>query len=256
MAWLFGGVCAAFVSMRKRNGFVISDLHLFAKRSDGQDLFDSVRAKIAAVDVLVLNGDTFDFRWSQLAGEEETIAEAIRWLTALIGGLRVDQRLYVLHGNHDCHAGFAHALDELSATEPRLVVEPRHLILGRNMFLHGDGANWRMDRAGLDRFRDQWSRDRARGNIAARVYGFTDAIGVSKVFHRFYFPTGKTIQRIAFHLDEVQPDWRGEVESVFFGHTHCPFEGIEKDCIRFSNTGSGIRGMGFAPLDFEFESVD
>ncbi len=242
--------------MKMLSGFVLSDLHLFAVRSDGQALFDSVYEAIKAADVLVLNGDTFDFRWSHFQAEEKTIAEAIRWLTAFIVGMNTDQRLYFLHGNHDCHAGFVRALNELSVSESRLVVEERHLILGNNIFLHGDGANWKMDQVALNEFRQNWSNDRPRGKVAARVYDAIDAVGISKAFHRIYFPAGKTIQRITYHLDDAQPEWRSEIECVFFGHTHCPFENIKKDGIRFSNTGSGIRGMGFAPMKFEFESPE
>jgi len=240
--------------MKKQSGFVLSDLHLFAGRSNGHALFDSVRNKIEAADVLVLNGDTFDFRWSHFPTEEKTIAEAIRWLVGLIDRLKVDQHLYFLQGNHDCHSTFTELLVDLSVSENRFIVEDRNLILGNKLFLHGDGANWKMDQAALDKFREQWSRDRPRGRFAARAYHLVDAAGISKAFHRVYFPIEKTIQRITFHLDQVQPDWRDEIEAVYFGHTHCPFENFEKDEISFFNTGSAIRGMGFAPQVFDFEA--
>lgn len=239
--------------MNTRSGFVLSDLHLFAGRSDGHSLFDSVRPKIEAADVLVLNGDTFDFRWSQFDTEEESVTEAIAWLAELVDGMSQDQQIYFLQGNHDCHLGFIEALGDLSKSEERIIVEERHLVLGRNLFLHGDPANWKMDQASLSKFREQWRRDRSRGKVAARIYEAVDALGISKAFHHVYFPTEKTIQRIEFHLDDAFPNWREEIDAVYFGHTHCPFEDFDKDGVRFFNTGSGLRGMGFVPQAFEFE---
>ncbi len=238
--------------MISQRGLVLSDLHLFAGRSDGHALFDSVRSEIGEVDVLVLNGDTFDFRWSHFSDERKSIDEALLWLNELIVSLRSDQRVHFLHGNHDCLDAFSDELNELEKFEEKLIVDERMLTLGENLFLHGDGANWNMDRVALDRFREKWSRDQPRGKVAARSYEAVDALGISKAFHRIYFPAGKTIQRIAFHLDDVKPDWRSETESVYFGHTHCPFENIGHEGVRFFNTGSAIRGMGFAPQRFEF----
>lgn len=240
--------------MTTQRGIVLSDLHLFAGRSDGQALFDSVRSQIEEVDVVVLNGDTFDFRWSYFADEERSIDEALRWLDVLLGSMRRDQCLHFLHGNHDCLEAFVNELTVLDQSEEKLTVDERILTLGNRLFLHGDGANWKMNGNALDQFRDEWSRDRPRGKMAARSYDAVDALGISKAFHRLYFPAEKAIRRIAYHLDEVKPDWRTEMEAVYFGHTHCPFENIGHDGVSFFNTGSAIRGMGFAPQRFEFSS--
>ncbi|MEN8773858.1 MAG: hypothetical protein ABF379_09885 [Akkermansiaceae bacterium] len=59
-------------------GLVISDLHLFAGRSDGAVLFKGIQSQLKSVDLLVLNGDTFDFRWSHANNEEKCIAAAIQ----------------------------------------------------------------------------------------------------------------------------------------------------------------------------------
>ena len=47
-------------------GMAVSDLHLFAYRSAGEEYFNSLRPQLNATDILVLNGDIFDFRWSTL----------------------------------------------------------------------------------------------------------------------------------------------------------------------------------------------
>jgi hypothetical protein len=62
------------------------------------------------------------------------------------------------------------------------------------------------------------------------------------------------VARIAHYLEEALPEWRGKVGDCYFGHTHLPFRDHEHEGVRFHNTGSGICGMGFEPLEFEFES--
>ncbi len=241
--------------MKHQTGTVLSDLHLFAGRSEGQALFDSIRAKIEKADVLVLNGDTFDFRWSQFTDEEESITEAVKWLTSLLGELRGDQHLYFLQGNHDCLGNFTQRLNQLQKTEAKFTVEPEILTLGDKLFLHGDGANWRMNGEEFEAFRAKWSRDKPKGKVAAASYHAIDALGISKGFHRLYFPALTTIKRITYHLDQVMPGWRSKTAAVYFGHTHCPLSNIKLDGINFFNTGSGIRGMGFAPQSFKFTTT-
>ena len=59
---------------------VVSDLHLFARRSDGLNQIGSLRERLLETDVLVLNGDIFDFRWSTHSEHAHSIREAIQWL--------------------------------------------------------------------------------------------------------------------------------------------------------------------------------
>jgi len=58
-------------------GIVLSDLHLFARRSQAADCMHRLRTELATVRVLVLNGDIFDFRWSTLRDLETTVAAAL-----------------------------------------------------------------------------------------------------------------------------------------------------------------------------------
>jgi UDP-2,3-diacylglucosamine hydrolase len=58
-------------------GLVISDLHLFSPRSKAVELLVGIQEKLASADVLVLNGDIFDFRWSTLPDTQATIVAAL-----------------------------------------------------------------------------------------------------------------------------------------------------------------------------------
>ena len=228
-------------------GLVVSDLHLFSRRSEAEQLAAGL---FEDVEILVLNGDTFDFRWSELPNEEATIDSAIAWLQQLLDQFQGASIHYIL-GNHDCLTGFRERLEKLAKHEPALSVHEFQLRLGRNLFLHGDSANWRMDERALRRFRDAWSRDTPRGRVAKALYGAVDAAGFSRGFHHLYFPPSRSARRVAIHLGDVLPTWRDEFDHCFFGHTHLPFTKLDLDGVQFHNTGSAIRKMGFLPLRFQ-----
>lgn len=235
-------------------GIVVSDLHLFSRRSDGEQYFQKLEPELSASDALVLNGDTFDFRWSHHPTEIDSIEAALGWLEA-IHERHPSLTIHFLLGNHDCLANFHREISTWSADRPNFQLIPDRLILGRNLFLHGDCTNRRMDGEALGRFRETWSRDRPRGRFASRTYAIADSLGISRRFHDWYFPEALTLRRLAHHLDHVMPGWVERVDHCYFGHTHRPFTGVRRGPVQFSNTGSGIQGMGFRPCSFTWKEA-
>jgi len=235
-----------------RRGLVVSDLHLFARRSQGAAHFESLHDKLRSVDVLVLNGDIFDFRWSTLPGETATIAAALDWLCALADRHRHCQ-IHFIHGNHDCLITFRDKLVALAATMPRLQCHTNELRLSSALFLHGDCANRKMDVAGLRRRRARWERTMPGGNFSCVAYIAIDRLGITRRSHEWIFPRKRTVRRIAHYLDRAAPDWRRHTRDCYFGHTHLPFSHYHYDGVAFHNTGSAIqvRGLGFNPLFFD-----
>lgn len=227
----------------------MSDLHLFSRRSDGEKLWERIDEIRGDAEVLVLNGDTFDFRWSHFPDESEALAAALEWVERLAGGGRWKKVHYIL-GNHDCLGGFVDGLKEVCSEHECLAWHEFHLQLGRCLFLHGDCTNRRMGADDLMRFRAGWSKDRPRGALSKALYDGVDALGVSKMFHELYFPKERTVARLSHYLSLAYPAWREDVDHCYFGHTHRPFSGHEHGGVVFHNTGSGIRGMGFRPLSF------
>lgn len=230
-------------------GLVVSDLHLFARRSEGMARFDAMRAELEAVEWLVLNGDTFDFRWSTLRGQEATVAAALAWLRELADELPRCE-IHFVFGNHDCLAGFDEALAGLAAVLPWLRPHADALQLGSSLFLHGDCAHSEMDARRFNRYRAAWRRDRQRGPWGASAYAWADRLGLTRLAHQWHFPRRETVRRIAFYLDQTRPRWRRETRHCYFGHTHLPFTSYAHEGITFHNTGSAIRGMAFNPLCF------
>lgn len=235
-------------------GIVLSDLHLFSRRSEGESLFASFHEQIGVVDTLVLNGDIFDFRWSCLPNEAATVAAAIQWLSNLLQRFP-DHRIYYLLGNHDCIAAFTKRLSTFAARNPRLESHESHLQLGSNLFLHGDCAVKKMSPSAFARYRASWRNDRQRGHVSKALYDASDSLGISQKVHDLYFPEGRTVKRIAYSLDHLLPGWRDTIDHCYFGHTHLPFQGHWHDGVQFHNTGSAIRSMGFRPQNFSYHSL-
>jgi UDP-2,3-diacylglucosamine pyrophosphatase LpxH len=232
-----------------QQGLVISDLHLFSCRSRAEELLEGMKEVLATADLLVLNGDVFDFRWSTLPDMDASIAAALSWMNEM-AERREGRPTHYLLGNHDCVTGFTEKLSGLAEKHPSLECHESFLLLGRNLFLHGDCANRRMDGEGLRRFRETWSRDRQRGPIARTLYDGADAVGASRKVHDWWFPKRSTVLRVAYHLDHILPGWREEIDHCYFGHTHLPFTDHSHEGVMFHNTGSAIRDMEFRPLTF------
>ena len=120
-----------------RTGFVISDLHLFARWSQAGTYMDRIMRAAARADVFVLNGDIFDFRWTTYPTTEDSVDAAVEWLKSLAAAHPHCRFIYIL-GNHDGFRLFADRLDRLAAELPNLECHPSHVHLGRALFLHGD----------------------------------------------------------------------------------------------------------------------
>ena len=234
---------------------VLSDLHLLAKRSVGESLFADLSTRMDDREILVLNGDTFDFRWSRVQPQSAAVSAAVKWIEALTDRFE-GREVHFIYGNHDCLGAFREVFEPMADSLPPLQIHEFFLCLGDQLFLHGDCANRKMDASDLRAFREAWSYDKPRKRFYESLYELADVSGLSRLFHRCYFQRLPTIRRVAFYLDRALPDWRTNVNDCYFGHTHLPFRDQIHQSVRFHNTGSGIRGMGFQPMEFEFAIED
>jgi predicted phosphodiesterase len=58
-------------------------------------------------------------------------------------------------------------------------------------------------------------------------------------------------RRLLTYLDAIAPGARARVSTIYFGHTHAAFQGFRYEGILFYNTGCALRGLTFAPYEFE-----
>jgi len=230
-------------------GLVISDLHLFSRRSVALKQIGSLNGQLSFAKVLVLNGDIFDFRWSTLADHNASVAGAVDWLRKLSATLP-DCQIHFVLGNHDCTPAFREGLTGLTSTVPRFQWHEYALRLGTKLLFHGDCANRRMKHRELVRFREVWERHPQRHDFWGQAYSHFDRTKILHFFNRRHFPHRHTVERVAFYLDDAHPGWRSETRDIYFGHTHVPLSNYLNEGIRFHNSGSAIRGMKFNPISF------
>ena len=231
-------------------GYVISDLHLFSWRSIGFELFNAFKHNLTNADFLVLNGDTFDFRLSELSSPQETVDQAIAWLRTLLGTYP-NCHIYLTIGNHDALTLFIERCSQL-AQNSNFSLHQYYLRLGSKLFIHGDVCNRRMTQKKLLAYRAKYA------TVKTPLWAMkllSKAIVLSRVHFVAYATHPKLLSagRIMYYLGHADAEVLSGVADIYFGHTHYPFTDYEYRGIKFHNTGSGIRYLGFSPREVVLE---
>jgi len=232
-----------------RNGLVISDLHLVTNRTRGEAWLEDIYRRMADAQVVVLNGDTFDFEWTTEPTIEAGVDRAMEWLQGLVDRFP-DKSFHFIFGNHDYHVAFNDRLYAWAQTVPRFHVHEIALRLGPNLFLHGDCANYMMTPKHLDAVRARTKRMRRHSAFLASILYFLDWIGWVKLLHVVMFPRQATCARLLHFLQRLDEGMLNGVTDIYFGHTHIPFASFEHAGYRFHNTGCGLLRMEFQPHPF------
>jgi UDP-2,3-diacylglucosamine pyrophosphatase LpxH len=234
-----------------RNGIVVSDLHMFSPRSRAHDLLENIYVAAEGAEVLVLNGDIFDFGGTGLASISDTVAEAMNWLQALVSRFP-DKQIYYLLGNHDYHKQFLDVVVPWAELESRFALQEYFLRLGNTLFVHGDCVNYKMTAAHLQKSRQVWLHDRKKHGTFHRGVEWADSLGATRAAHRMFFRRHKVVERLLHYINDLHPGIVEEIDHVYFGHTHLAFTDFEHEGIYFHNTGSAINRREFNMLTFQF----
>lgn len=206
-------------------------------------------------DVFVLNGDTFDFRWSTYRDMAETVDASFAWLDALTSRHPEVQFQFLL-GNHDTVRPFVEGLDGFTARVSNLEWHEHHLQMGDHLFLHGDVADGMMTLNDLREHRAKWMKDEQRGEGLNRLWDAAFGLGLHKVVPKYVFPTDKVIERIQFHLEDIGHGPGSGIEHVIFGHTHVRVDGLERNGQTFTNCGAPMPGLKFEVLRREIRNAE
>jgi UDP-2,3-diacylglucosamine hydrolase len=218
-------------------GFVISDLHLFTDRSSAAEISASMQDQLADAEFLVLNGDIFDFEWTHFNSIEQTVEKAVAWLYYL-----AEQHprccIYYILGNHDELESFVQKVREIMLRLPNLHLFTSHLVLGNNLFFHGDLP--------LSR-KNPWKRTPVKQLSRKQTfwhlcYDCAVKCRLHKVVYALFSPS-YCAKRIANIFREYPRDFLSTIDHIYFGHTHLPFENFRHDRFLFSNTGAAISGV-------------
>lgn len=232
-------------------GYTVSDLHLFSHRSQGHRYQAAIEAAADKASLFVLNGDIFDFQWSFLASERETLDAAVAWIEALVA-TRPSCVFVFLIGNHDAVPAYLRALDSLSRRYANLRWQEHIFALGSRRFLHGDSLHGGVTSASLAAYRDSCNR-KIYGVARRRFYEGITRIGLAAVLHKLVSDRF-ACQRVLRYLRNAYPESLDSVTDVYFGHTHNFLINYPLEGIRFHNCGGPFIGMRFAIQEFEYET--
>ncbi len=240
-------VCYAATTM---TGLFLSDLHLFSRRSIGQRHWDQNTDSIAAAKSIVLGGDMFDFRWSQLGGLDATLDAAAAWMEKAIALNPTASWVYLL-GNHDCHPRLQALLSSISDRHPTFVWSPTFWRIGSNVFLHGDVLDGIRHEGGLESYRACFHDENPKGQLSNLLYSAVLQTRLHGIVPRVRHTRQQTCRTLLEYLKSCDTALLPEVRNIFFGHTHVPMQGYRFDRFDFHNAGSGIRYLTFTPASFE-----
>ena len=220
---------------------------MFCRRSHWSEHMPVIERAAAECDRFVFNGDTFDFKWSELKTEEATVQAAIGFLRDF-ARRHPDTQIHVNLGNHDHHYQFMRALDTLCEHTGNLSWHPYYLRVGNAVFLHGDVAMRRMTQPQLERYRSRWLHERRQGGLKRKVYDALFNARAHVAVSHVAFPGRLTVRRVHDYLDEIGHGPASGVEQVYFGHTHVPVRGRQYQGVRYHNGGAPMRHMDFTVL--------
>lgn len=237
--------CASTMS-----GLFLSDLHLFSRRSVGQQRWDQNRTLITAASTIVLGGDMFDFRWSQLGSINATLDAADQWLENAMALNPRASWVYLL-GNHDCNPRLQNLLSSFGQRYSNFAWSPAFCRIGSNVFLHGDVLDGMRHPNGLDQYRAEFHDETPRGPIGNLLYSAVIQTRLHGLVPRLRHTHRQTCRRLLEYLDHSDAELLSSVRNIFFGHTHVQMSAYRFGGFEFHNAGSGIRYLTFTPATFD-----
>ena len=227
--------------------YFVSDLHLFANRSNAHRYLEEIAQAASHAEAFVLGGDTFDFRWSRIP-ILKAVDRAIQWLLELTAFCPRCHFHFVL-GNHDYHQALIDRLVQLERQVDNLSWHRYYVRLGNSVFLHGDVANKEMDAWMLAEFREKWLDARRRGPFASLLYDVVVLTRLHKPMPHVVFSKRIVVRRVLKYLESIGEGPSNGVRDVYFGHTHKKLSNYHYRGLAFHNGGAPIKGVKFRILE-------
>jgi UDP-2,3-diacylglucosamine pyrophosphatase LpxH len=220
-------------------GYVVSDLHIFAKWSSAESYMGDIRSAAADADFFVFNGDIFDFKWSTLGSSAKTTTAAIDWLHKLCSDFPQCHFFYVL-GNHDCHVSLRDRLTTLTNDVGNFSWNGSHFRIGTSLFMHGDLI---FTTKGLSPFaRNKFRTGQPRHSLLGSGYHVAIGMGAHNVASRM-FAKEKCAKQLLKVLRQREYSEMDGVEDIYIGHTHTSFSDFKYRGLTFHNSGSAVHDL-------------
>jgi len=233
-------------------GYFLSDLHLFSKRSRAEAYTAQIRETADRAHSLVLGGDIFDFKWSTRPSLRHSIDDAVSWVQDLIVS-HPNCVFYYLLGNHDAHPDFVAELDRLAFAQPRLIWQPYVLRLGRCVFLHGDVLDGDSRHTMIDARRRKHQSSSFPHPYRHWLYEAVVTTRLHRVAAQVVKRQATVLKLLDRYLDEQGLHAKSGVTDVYFGHTHREMDGVVHKGLTFHNGGASIKGLGFRIIETRLE---
>ena len=221
-------------------GATLSDLHLFSHHARPDSYATLIEETAGSATVFVLNGDIFDFKWSEHGVFTSSVLAARAFLERLVAGYP-DCRFVVMLGNHDAVPAYVDALNELQQAYPNIEWNEFAFVFENRIFLHGDTIHAGSSNDAVRRFRSRLQQP-ARGYTLQKVVH--SALYHSRVPWAAYrlLPNHILASRILAYLRHEGFLKESRIDHVYFGHTHCAFEDFRYKGFTFHNTGAAVHG--------------
>jgi UDP-2,3-diacylglucosamine pyrophosphatase LpxH len=232
----------------QRVGLFVSDLHLFSQRSVGHVRMDGLQTTFPDADLLVLGGDVFDFKWSQLGSFPETLVAAENWFHQLMNDWQGD--VLFLPGNHDCVPAFLDKVECRISKLDRFYWRPHCAQLGDAVFLHGDVLDSQFGLNQLESYRARFHDEQPQSPMAHRMYQVAVAMRIHRAIPKIRHTTAKTCEKLLKWIPEISDD-PSAVRRAFFGHTHVAINGDTCGGVEFYNPGAALKHLSFQPVRFQ-----
>lgn len=215
-------------------GAVVSDLHLYSRRSDIKRYFQDIKSAASEVDYFVLNGDIIDLPWATQDSPAATFVAAQKWLESLIKAHPKCKFIYVL-GNHDCCVGLLEVLDILSLNYSNFEYRYDYFKLGNKLFFHGDLLLKPRPHLRRVKLFDDY---KIRKGVSLAFYKALIDSGIHTAASKLF--TANNCSRWIHKTLKNEPVAQ-DTDHVYFGHTHNYFEDHEYEGLVFHNTGSTLK---------------
>ncbi len=227
--------------------FFVSDLHLFANRSNAHRYLEQIARTASHAEAFILGGDTFDFRWAQIS-HNRALDRAVQWLEELAAACP-NCHFHLVLGNHDYHQEFIDRLVVLDQRIANLSWHRYYVRLGASVFLHGDVADRQMDAGMLVEARQEWLDHRRRGPFLSMLYDVVVLTRLHKPVPQLVFSKRVVVRRILKYLESIGEGPGNGVRNVYFGHTHRRMTNYRYHGLAFHNGGAPIKGVEFRIIE-------
>lgn len=145
-------------------------------------------------------------------------------------------------GNHDGIEQFVKPLDSLAEKYSNFSWHPAYITIHEALFLHGDIPV--RSKGVLLLERKLIKQKKLKGSFINIFYSLFTNSGMLK-YYRLIHNKSKTRNSLSTTISNHKNSFNQEIKSVYFGHTHIPYNNFQFNGLVLNNLGSAIKHLPF-----------